>query len=76
MSNGFIVYREVEDNGPNGCRSAYVKVEKPLPGEKIYHGKFRPLSVPTGQQDKDSRIEYVPVGDVTSEVYAGDAEVF
>lgn len=72
----YIVYREVEDGGPNGGRYAYVKTTAPLPGEKIFHGQFRPVTVDCGQHDRDSRIEYAPVGEPTPELFGGGAETF
>jgi len=66
----YIVHREVEDNGPYGSRYAYLKTTTPSPGEKIFHGQFVARTVSCGQQDKDSRTEYEPVGEVTSELFA------
>lgn len=39
---GYIVYREVQDLGPNGSYCAYVRVDKPRHGEKFFHGSFLP----------------------------------
>jgi hypothetical protein len=68
----YIVKRETQDNGPMGSTYGYMKVSQPIPGEKIYHGQFRPVSVNCGQYDADTRTEYVPVGPVTEEVYTGE----
>lgn len=76
MSSGYIVKRAVEDRGPMGDRYAYVKVAQPLPNEIIYHGQFRPIQVNCGQYDADSRTEYVPVGEISSERFAGGSESF
>jgi hypothetical protein len=65
----YMVYREVDDMGPMGSRFAYVKTTAPLPGEKIFHGNFKPVTVDCGQHDSASRTEYVPVGEPTSELF-------
>ena len=71
----YIVYREVQDMGPMGSRSAYVKIQHPNPGEKIFHGQFRRMLVSSGQFDGSTIVEYQPVGSITSEVY-GEVETF
>lgn len=73
MAKAYIVYREIQDLGPNGSLMGYVKVTNPGANEKIYHGKFAPRSVSCGQFDADSRTVYDAVGEVTWEIYGESA---
>ncbi len=73
---GFIVEREIADNGPMGSTYGYRRVETPKAGERIYHGKFRPRSVACGQLDADSMIvyDYVGEGEPSSEIWNGEGD--
>lgn len=71
----FIVLRLLQDGdkGGNDIR-AYIKVDKPFPGEKIYHGDFvkRTIEVAdNGPMGSEYREVYEPVGELTSELYGG-----
>lgn len=68
----YIVRRETADNGPNGSEYSYVRTTWPIPGEKIFHGKFTERTIYGGQYDKDEIRIMVPVGEVTSEVFTGN----
>lgn len=71
---GYIVRRELTDNGPMGSTYAYFKVDVPRPGERIYHGRFEAKSVYGGQHDaKQIQVwNYVGEGEPTSEIWGGD----
>lgn len=68
----YIVRREIADNGPYGSEYAYVATTTPQDGETIYHGKFKKESYDCGQYDAQTCFRYVPLGEVTSEVYGGE----
>lgn len=76
MSKGYIVRREIADNGPYGSTYGFLKVATPHPGETIYHGKFAPRTIHDGQNDADSKTVYEPVGEYTTSVYAENVEEF
>jgi len=68
-SKGYIVKREIADNGPRGSDYGYVRVTKPRPGETIYHGEFKPRTVDRGQFDANSMTVYDAIGKVTEELF-------
>ena len=71
---GYIVKREIQDNGPMGSVYGYKKVAKPSVGETIYHGQFTRQVSYGGQYDRDEIVTYAPVdpSKVTESTYAGE----
>lgn len=75
-ANGYIVKRELSDNGPMGSTYAFFKVDTPRPGERIYRGKFKPRTVSSGQYDAESTQvwDYVGEGEPASEIWQGEGD--
>ena len=75
-SKGFIVKREIADNGQYGSEYGFVKVQTPRPGETIYHGKFKSRTVYGGQYDAEEKTvyDYVGKGKPKTSVWEGEGD--